>query len=260
MASTAAASTTPLARTTCACLLRAFRSGNPGGQPRSEEAQRQLMFFCNSLRFTSLKAPSPLAQVRSWTAFTPYYSEDVKYRVDQLTEPLEDEKTLFSLIVATFPNDYDNFKERVGALGADAVIDRKKADPLAASSAYDVIFDTPAVHSYGRCANALRAGGTYVTTLPGPALIAGMFRTLFSSRRCRFVQVAFDIANKGEADAILYEPAKLYDAAGSEYLDLDVQDDFLPDGAVTVTMTIPVTFSTIMFSFIIIITVIFIII
>ncbi len=115
----AAASTTPLARTTCACLLRAFRSGNPGGQPRSEEAQRQLMFFCNSLRFTSLKAPSPLAQVRSWTAFTPYYSEDVKYRVDQLTEPLEDEKTLFSLIVATFPNDYDNFKERVGALGMD---------------------------------------------------------------------------------------------------------------------------------------------
>ena len=100
-------------------MLRAFRSGNPGGQPRSEEAQRQLMFFCNSLRFTSLKAPSPLAQVRSWTAFTPYYSEDVKYRVDQLTEPLEDEKTLFSLIVATFPNDYDNFKERVGALGMD---------------------------------------------------------------------------------------------------------------------------------------------
>ena len=33
------------------------------------------MFFCNSLRFASLKTPSPLAQVRSWTAFTPYYAE-----------------------------------------------------------------------------------------------------------------------------------------------------------------------------------------
>ena len=77
------------------------------------------MFFCNSLRFTSLKTPSPLAQVRSWTAFTPYYSEDVKYRLDELTKPLEDEKTLFSLIVATFQADYDNFKERIGVLGAD---------------------------------------------------------------------------------------------------------------------------------------------
>ena len=115
----AAAATTPLARTTCASLLRAFHSSNPGGQPRSEEAQRQLMFFCNSLRFTSLKTPSPLAQVRSWTAFTPYYSEDVKYRLDELTKPLEDEKTLFSLIVATFQADYDNFKERIGVLGAD---------------------------------------------------------------------------------------------------------------------------------------------
>ena len=115
----AAAATTPLARATCACLLRAFHSSNPGGQPRSEEAQRQLMFFCNSLRFTSLKTPSPLAQVRSWTAFTPYYAEDVKYRLDELTKPLEDEKTLFSLIVATFQADYDNFKERIGVLGAD---------------------------------------------------------------------------------------------------------------------------------------------
>ena len=32
---------------------------------------------------------------------------------------MEDEKTLFSLIVATFPNDYENLKERLGVLGAD---------------------------------------------------------------------------------------------------------------------------------------------
>ena len=29
---------------------------------------------------------------------------------------MEDEKTLFSLIIATFPDDYENFKERVKAL------------------------------------------------------------------------------------------------------------------------------------------------
>ena len=80
--------------------------------------------------------------------------------------------------------------ERVKALGADAVIDRKMTDPLAAESAYDVVFDTPAVHSFGHCAKILRAGGTYVTTLPDAALITGMARALFTSKRCCFVQVA----------------------------------------------------------------------
>ncbi len=80
--------------------------------------------------------------------------------------------------------------ERVEALGADAVIDRRTSDPLAAESAYDVVFDTPAVHSFGRCAKVLRAGGSYVTTLPDVALITGMARALFTSKRCHFVQVA----------------------------------------------------------------------
>lgn len=80
--------------------------------------------------------------------------------------------------------------ERVEALGADSVIDRKTSDPLAAEAAYDVVFDTPAVHSYGQCAKVLRAGGAYVTTLPDGTLITGMARALFSSKRCHFVQVA----------------------------------------------------------------------
>ena len=83
-----------------------------------------------------------------------------------------------------------NDVERIEALGADAVIDRKKSDPFDADSAYDVVFDTPAVHSFGRCAKILRAGGTYVTTLPDAALVTGMARALFTSKRCRFVQVA----------------------------------------------------------------------
>lgn len=80
--------------------------------------------------------------------------------------------------------------ERVTALGADEVIDRKTSDPLDTASAYDVVFDTPAVHSFSRCVKTLRAGGAYVTTLPDMALITGMARALFSSKRCHFVQVA----------------------------------------------------------------------
>ena len=80
--------------------------------------------------------------------------------------------------------------EKVKELGADAVIDRKKSDPLEADSAYDVIFDTPAVHSFKQCSKMLRSGGAYVTTLPGAALITGMISALFSSKSCHFVQVA----------------------------------------------------------------------
>ena len=67
---------------------------------------------------------------------------------------------------------------RIEALGADAVIDRKQSDPLDADAAYDVVFDTPAVHSFSRCAKILRAGGTYVTTLPDAALVTGIARTV----------------------------------------------------------------------------------
>jgi NADPH:quinone reductase-like Zn-dependent oxidoreductase len=80
--------------------------------------------------------------------------------------------------------------ERVEALGVDAVIDRKKTDPLDAESAYDVVFDTPAVHSFGRCEKILRAGGTYVTTMPKWSLLTGKARALFTSKHCYFVQVA----------------------------------------------------------------------
>ena len=80
--------------------------------------------------------------------------------------------------------------KRVTDLGADEVIDRKMSNPLDAESKYDLIFDTPAVHSFGSCTKALAEKGTYVTTLPGPELLTGMVRTLFSSKNCRFVTVA----------------------------------------------------------------------
>ncbi len=80
--------------------------------------------------------------------------------------------------------------ERVKALGADRVIDRKKSDPLNNDSTYDVVFDTPAVHSFSSCAKVLRKDGTYVTTLPDASLITGMVHALFTNKHCHFVQVA----------------------------------------------------------------------
>lgn len=100
-------------------LLNSMNNINPGGEPRNLEARRQLMFFTNSLNFTTLKAPTKLHNMRAWTAFTPYYAEEVSYRKDELVRPLEDQKTLLSIIQATYPDEYENFKERIGALSCD---------------------------------------------------------------------------------------------------------------------------------------------
>ena len=51
------------------------------------EAQRQLLFFCNSLHNRRLRPPPPVRRMKSWSAFTPHYGEDVTYSMGQLTGP-----------------------------------------------------------------------------------------------------------------------------------------------------------------------------
>ena len=114
-----ASATLPNNRKIVESLLNSMSNSNPGGEPRNLEARRQLMFFTNSLSFAALKTPTPLENMRAWSAFTPYFAEEVSYMKEDLTAPLEDQKTLLSLIKATFPNDFENFKERIGALTLD---------------------------------------------------------------------------------------------------------------------------------------------
>ena len=70
-----------------------------------------------------------------------------------------------------------------------AVCSTKDVERVTALGA-DVVFDTPAVHSFGKCAQVLRPKGAYVTTLPDFGLITGKARALFTSKQCHFVQVA----------------------------------------------------------------------
>ncbi|NNE70908.1 MAG: NAD(P)-dependent alcohol dehydrogenase [Rhodothermales bacterium] len=80
--------------------------------------------------------------------------------------------------------------DRVRGLGADEVLDRRETNPFGNGRSYDVIFDTPAAHSFGHVTGSLVRGGTYVTTLPSLGLFPGMVRGLLTGKRCRFVQVA----------------------------------------------------------------------
>lgn len=74
-------------------------------------------------------------------------------------------------------------------LGADAVVDRKAANPLAHKQPFDVVFDTTGLYTYRACRRILTDSGVFVTTLPSVSFALGKLSTLLSSRRCALVMV-----------------------------------------------------------------------
>ncbi|MGD9738344.1 MAG: NAD(P)-dependent alcohol dehydrogenase [Bauldia sp.] len=66
--------------------------------------------------------------------------------------------------------------ETVRRLGADEVIDYSVDDFTARRAAYDVIFDVVGKSSFRKCRAALRPGGVYMTTVPGPATIVALLK------------------------------------------------------------------------------------
>ncbi|KOO28461.1 glucan synthase like 7, partial [Chrysochromulina tobinii] len=125
--------------TTLEALVRCLTTPNPGGEPVNDEAKRQLIFFSNSLHNARMSQPPPIEKMKSFTAFTPYYAEDVIYTEADLyckaaggkgEATKEDEATLLDLLQALFPDEWENFKERQemgeaglrsGAFGSDFV-------------------------------------------------------------------------------------------------------------------------------------------
>lgn len=90
--------------------------------------------------------------------------------------------------------------EFVRSLGAEAVIDRAKEDPLKASGTFDVIADTAAAWSFSASRHLLTPEGAFVTTLPSLSFAWGKVVTLVGKQRCEFVSVrsrAADLAQVG---------------------------------------------------------------
>ncbi|KAG2500666.1 hypothetical protein HYH03_001432 [Edaphochlamys debaryana] len=100
--------------------------------PQSEEAQRILGFFINSLGHPSLDKPPSIDKMWSWSILTPLYEEDVLYALDckQLCKDLglkmrkmtdllsetDDSISLMSYLKAMFPYEWSNFRERMAAM------------------------------------------------------------------------------------------------------------------------------------------------
>jgi len=58
--------------------------------------------------------------------------------------------------------------ELVASLGADAVIDYNKDDPLVTNQPYDIVYDTVGVRTFAEAQPALSENGTYLTLVPVP--------------------------------------------------------------------------------------------
>ncbi len=70
----------------------------------------------------------------------------------------------------------------VRRLGAIRVIDYTQERFNDVTRGFDVVFDTVGRESLGSCAEVLKPGGTYVTTIPGIGTLLAMARTRLASR------------------------------------------------------------------------------
>ena len=82
--------------------------------------------------------------------------------------------------------------EMLAGLGADTLLDYRKADFTKAREEWGVVFDVVPNRSFGECSRVLTRDGTYVTTLPGAgplfASLGASLRAPFGFRkRCRWV-------------------------------------------------------------------------
>lgn len=77
--------------------------------------------------------------------------------------------------------------ELLGALGVDHVVDYKTQDPLHHRAAFDVVFDTLGVSSFGAAQPALAKGGQYICPVLGGVLLRDMIWTrCFGAKKAKF--------------------------------------------------------------------------
>lgn len=88
----------------CTQVLEALHlsltSSNPGAEPTNEEAQRQLLFFCNSLRNAGMPHAVALRHIPSFSVLTPHFNEEVSYSQENLEHVIDDGTSLLSLLQA----------------------------------------------------------------------------------------------------------------------------------------------------------------
>ncbi|KAF7152125.1 hypothetical protein RHSIM_Rhsim01G0033900 [Rhododendron simsii] len=81
--------------------------------PSNLEARRRISFFSNSLFMDMPMAPK-VRNMLSFSVLTPYYTEDVLFSMNLLEKPNEDGVSILFYLQKIFPDEWNNFLERVG--------------------------------------------------------------------------------------------------------------------------------------------------
>ncbi|CAN6285848.1 unnamed protein product [Urochloa humidicola] len=81
--------------------------------PSNLEARRRLTFFTNSLFMDMPDAPK-VRNMLSFSALTPYYNEPVLFSIKELEEENEDGVSTLFYLQKIYPDEWENFQERVG--------------------------------------------------------------------------------------------------------------------------------------------------
>jgi hypothetical protein len=132
-------------------LVRSLQTSNPGGEPANEQAQRQLVFFCNSLHHRRLIRPPSVCDMRSLCAFTPHYAEDVTYSMDALQVAGDDNASLFTIIKALCPDEWSNLCERIEGLENAKTRERLRVPLKCDQHCKEVVPFCEAAHESAKC-------------------------------------------------------------------------------------------------------------
>ncbi|RID61679.1 hypothetical protein BRARA_E00810 [Brassica rapa] len=99
--------------------------------PKNLEARRRLEFFTNSL-FMDMPQAKPVAEMVPFSVFTPYYSETVIYSSSELRSENEDGISTLFYLQKIFPDEWENFLERIGRSDStgDADLQESATDAL----------------------------------------------------------------------------------------------------------------------------------
>lgn len=80
--------------------------------PKNLEARRRIAFFSNSLFMNMPHAPS-VEKMLAFSVLTPYYDEEVLFKSNAIKEPNEDGISILFYLQRIFPDEWENFLERM---------------------------------------------------------------------------------------------------------------------------------------------------
>nr|XP_025887034.1 LOW QUALITY PROTEIN: callose synthase 2 [Solanum lycopersicum] len=88
--------------------------------PTNLEARRRISFFSNSLFMDMPHAPK-VRNMLSFSILTPYFNEEVLFSINSLERPNEDGVSILFYLQKIYPDEWENFLERVDCLTEDGL-------------------------------------------------------------------------------------------------------------------------------------------